>query len=135
MKQFVCRFSGEHGQSVIETWTEDQIIDYFYTYWATNRLHNDSKADISRENCIKEWCGMHLAEEVPMQRENLNTIELKEKHYYFVLDEAGEFVEIYMPDNDPDAFVPENVVKVVSIITESRKSTLDLSHDNLIDKR
>lgn len=65
----------------------------------------------------------------------MTQIELKDDHYCFVLDSTGEFVEIYMPDNNPDAYVPDNVVRIVQMIADANKSTLDLSHDALIDKR
>jgi len=61
MKHWSIAFPGEFGQDVVETWTEDQIIKSYYTYWSTKMLENNHKAEISRERCIEDWCTVHWA--------------------------------------------------------------------------
>ena len=56
-------FPGEHGQHVQETWNEDQIIKSYYTYWVGKMLENCVRGEISRENCIEDWCMVHWAVE------------------------------------------------------------------------
>jgi hypothetical protein len=48
---------------VQETLSEDQIIQTYYTYWATNMIQNVKDADISRERCIEDWVVVHWAQE------------------------------------------------------------------------
>ena len=55
-------FPGEHGQHVQETWSEDQIIKSYYTYWSTKMIQA-GKDDISREHCIDDWCVVHWAQQ------------------------------------------------------------------------
>lgn len=52
----------------------------------------------------------------------MTQIELKDDHYCFVLDPTGEFVEIYLPENDPEASVPDNVVKIVQMIADGKRN-------------
>lgn len=62
MKYWTIAFPGEFGQHVVETWSEDQIIKSYYTYWATKMIKNHSNGDvISREQCIEDWCTVHWA--------------------------------------------------------------------------
>ena len=63
MKYWTIVFPGEFGQHVQETWSEDQIIKAYYTYWSTKMIQNVENADLSRENCIADWTVVHWAQE------------------------------------------------------------------------
>jgi hypothetical protein len=63
MKYWTIVFPGEFGQHVQETWSEDQIIKSYYTYWSTKMIQNVVDPDLSRENCIADWCVVHWAVE------------------------------------------------------------------------
>ena len=63
MKYWTIVFEGEYGQTVAETWSEDQIIESYYKYWSTSILINNPKADISKERCIQDWVIVHWAVE------------------------------------------------------------------------
>ena len=43
MKYWTIVFPGEFGQHVQETWSEDQIIKAYYTYWSTKMIQNVEK--------------------------------------------------------------------------------------------
>ncbi len=62
MKYWTIVFPGEFGQHVQETWTEDQILDSYYTYWCMKMVQAGCHADlISREACIDDWVVVHWA--------------------------------------------------------------------------
>lgn len=61
MKYWTIAFPGEFGQHVIETWSEDQIIKSYYTYWATKMIENSKGDMVTRERCIEDWCTVHWA--------------------------------------------------------------------------
>jgi len=63
MKYWTIVFPGEFSQTVRETWSEDQIIESYYTYWSTKMIQAGKGDDISRENCIDDWCVIHWAVE------------------------------------------------------------------------
>lgn len=62
MKYWTICYPGELGQHVQETFSEDQIIESYYSYWANRCLNAlvDSK-EINKENCIRDWCTVHWA--------------------------------------------------------------------------
>ena len=62
MKYWTIVFPGEYDQTVAETWSEDQIIESYYKYWSAKMIQN-SKTDLSRENCIEDWVIVHWAVE------------------------------------------------------------------------
>lgn len=65
MKSYTIVFPGEYGQAVQETWTENQIINYYFKYWSQRMIMaGKPEIDISRENCINDWCVVHWAQEV-----------------------------------------------------------------------
>jgi len=63
MKYYTIAFPGEFGQHVQETWTEDQIIKSYYTYWSTKMIQAGINDEISLERCIEDWCVVHWAAE------------------------------------------------------------------------
>ena len=63
MKYWTIAFPGEFGQHVVETWSEDQIIKSYYSYWSQKMIMNVPNADLSREKCIDDWCVVHWAVE------------------------------------------------------------------------
>lgn len=64
VKYWTIVFPGEHGQHVQETWSEDQIIKSYYSYWAQRMIMNHSNGDIlGRERCIEDWIVVHWAVE------------------------------------------------------------------------
>ena len=62
MKYWTIVFEGEYGQTVAETWSEDQIIEANYIGWSVRMIQN-SQTDLSRENCIEDWVIVHWAVE------------------------------------------------------------------------
>jgi hydrogenase maturation factor len=63
VKYYTIAFPGDCGQHVEETWSEDQIIKSYYTYWSQKMIENVKQADISRENCIADWVVVHWGQE------------------------------------------------------------------------
>ena len=63
MKYWTIAFPGEYGQHVVETWSEDQIMESYYMYWCGKMIQNVPNPDLSRENCIYDWCVVHWAVE------------------------------------------------------------------------
>jgi hypothetical protein len=61
MKYWTIVFPGEFEQHVQETWSEDQIIKSYYTYWSTKMIQNVKDADLSRDKCIEDWIVIHWA--------------------------------------------------------------------------
>lgn len=61
MKYYTIVFPGEFGQQVQETWSVDQILKSYYTYWATKMIENNKYAAISENTCIEDWCVVHWA--------------------------------------------------------------------------
>lgn len=61
MKYWTIAFPGEFGQHVVETWSEEQIIKSYYTYWAGKMLENVKNPDLDKESCIDDWVTVHWA--------------------------------------------------------------------------
>ena len=63
-KYWTIVFPGEHGQHVQETWSEDQILEYYWQYWYVRMVEKNQDADLlTTENCIQDWCIGHWAVE------------------------------------------------------------------------
>lgn len=63
MKYWTIVFPGELGQHVQETWSEEQILKSYWTYWYT-KMVQAGKADIATtELCIDDWTVVHWAME------------------------------------------------------------------------
>ena len=65
MKYWTIAFPGEFGQHVTETWSEDQIIKSYYTYWCGKMIQNVPNPDLDPTKCIEDWCADHWAVQVP----------------------------------------------------------------------
>jgi hypothetical protein len=63
VKYWTIVFPGEQGQHVQETWSEEQILKYFYTYWSTKMIEAGKGDDISKESCLDDWITVHWATE------------------------------------------------------------------------
>lgn len=61
-KYYTICFPGKYGQSVVETWSEDQIIDSYYEYWCQEMKRKIDNPYLSRELCIEDWCVLHWAD-------------------------------------------------------------------------
>lgn len=75
MKYYTISFPGEHGQHVTETWSEDQIIESYYTYWCGKMIQNVKDPDLSRDNCIADWLVIHWGIETDQWGNNLEKTE------------------------------------------------------------
>ena len=64
MKWYSITFPGEFGQDVVETWSEDQIIEAYYSYWTQKMIIANKGHEVTRERCIEDWCTVHWAIEV-----------------------------------------------------------------------
>jgi hypothetical protein len=65
MKYYQITFPGEFGQDVVETWSEEQILNSYYLYWTGKMIQNVDNPDLDPMNCIEDWCITHWAMEVP----------------------------------------------------------------------
>lgn len=63
MKYWTIAFPGEFGQHVEETWSEDQIIKCYWTYWYTKMVKAGKGDMATTERCIEDWCTVHWAAE------------------------------------------------------------------------
>lgn len=75
MKYWTIVFPGEFGQHVQETWSEDQIIKSYYTYWYGKMVQANKHELISRELCIDDWCTIHWAMETDEFGNKVNSYE------------------------------------------------------------
>ena len=48
------------------------------------------------------------------------TIELQPNHTAFILDEKGELIELYMPDQTEEQEVPSKIVDILNILLDER---------------
>lgn len=63
MKYWTIVFPGECGQHVQETWTEEQILKSYYSYWFHKMCEVNKHDLISNERCIEDWVTVHWAME------------------------------------------------------------------------
>lgn len=65
MRYYTISFPGEFGQHVVETWSEEQILASYLSYWTSKMLekYQAPHPDITQENCISDWCAVHWATE------------------------------------------------------------------------
>jgi len=63
MKYWTIVFNGEFDQYVQETWSEDQIIKSYYSYWSQKMIMAGLADDISTQRCIEDWAVVHWAQE------------------------------------------------------------------------
>lgn len=63
MKYYTISFPGEHGQHVVETWSQEQILKSYYTYWNKKMFESGNADQVSEENCIQDWIVVHYAYE------------------------------------------------------------------------
>ena len=64
MRYWMICYPGEHGQHVQETFSEEQIIKSYYSYWIHKMVEANKHELITEENCIEDWKIVHWAEEV-----------------------------------------------------------------------
>ena len=57
-------YPDEDGGIIIETLTEDEIIEQYFPYWSGKMTETGHAHMISRELCIEDWCTVHWAEKV-----------------------------------------------------------------------
>lgn len=60
-KYWTIAYPGERGQDITETFSEDQIIDSYYSSWANRMLERSLWDKISKERCIADWTTVHWA--------------------------------------------------------------------------
>lgn len=63
MRYWTIVFPGEHGQHVQETWSEDQILKSYYSYWFHKMCEANMHSIISNDLCIVDWITIHWAME------------------------------------------------------------------------
>ena len=63
MKYYTIAFPGEFGQHVVETWSEEQILKSYSSYWYHKMCESNQHHLISNELCIEDWCTVHWAYE------------------------------------------------------------------------
>lgn len=65
MRYYLISFPGEYGQHVDETWSEEQILKAYYTYWCGKMVQNVPNPNLDKEECLQDWITVHWAVEVP----------------------------------------------------------------------
>ncbi len=60
-KYWTIAFPGEHGQNVVETWSEEQILKSYYAYWTHKMCEANKHDEINEEACIEDWVVTHWA--------------------------------------------------------------------------
>lgn len=75
MKYWTICYPGEVGQHVQETYSEDQIIKSYYTYWFHKMVEANKHDLISNERCIEDWCTVHWAEETGPFGEKIESVK------------------------------------------------------------
>jgi hypothetical protein len=65
MKSYQTCYPNSEGDPIYETMTEDQIIEFYWTYWSSQmRKVGRPEEMITRENCIEDFVIIHWAWEV-----------------------------------------------------------------------
>lgn len=62
LKYWTICFPGEHGQNVIETWSDQQILDSYWDYWCERMEKAGKDPEVHTfQDCIDDWCVGHWA--------------------------------------------------------------------------
>lgn len=61
MKYWTIAFPGEFGQNVVETWSEEQIIESYYPMWKGKMIAVGKGDEATTERCIEDWTVVHWA--------------------------------------------------------------------------
>jgi hypothetical protein len=61
MKYWTISFPGDHGQHVVETWSEPQILSSYMPYWISKMNEVGKQNEISSDRCIEDWTVIHWA--------------------------------------------------------------------------
>lgn len=60
-KYYTISFPGEYGQHVVETWSQEQILKSYYTYWNRKMFQSGNSDQVSEQACIDDWIVIHHA--------------------------------------------------------------------------
>ena len=64
MKYWTTTFPGEFGQHVVETWSEEQILESYWDYWCKRMTEVGKDPEVHTfKDCIDDWCTIHWAVE------------------------------------------------------------------------
>lgn len=67
MKYYTIAYPGASGKHVIETLSEDEIIEQYYPYWESRMIEKYGQEEFdktwSKKDCIDDWVVIHWATE------------------------------------------------------------------------
>lgn len=67
-----CEPVDKTSEAVWQVWSDDAILDYYWTRWCEIMHVAGRESQISKNNCITDWVATHWA--VPATYENLQKI-------------------------------------------------------------
>lgn len=73
MKYWTICYPGEHGQHVQETFTEQQILKSYFTYWVHKMCEANKHELIGDQRCIDDWITVHWAAETDQWGNKIET--------------------------------------------------------------
>ena len=67
MKYYTTCYPDENGDNVIETLSEQEILNDYWDYWYGKMCEKFGKETVdsqySKQDCIEDWCVVHWAAE------------------------------------------------------------------------
>lgn len=65
MKYWCIGYPDENGNDVVETLSEDEILEQYYDYWSTQMIKKFGQEvfekDWCKQDCIDDWVHIHWA--------------------------------------------------------------------------
>lgn len=64
MRFFYFYEQNENGTSRRVSWSEEEVLDFYFSYWSNQMRFARKEKEISKEKCIEEWKAIYCAKEV-----------------------------------------------------------------------
>jgi hypothetical protein len=65
MKYWSIAYPGGNGEDVVETLSEDEIIEYYYPHWEKKMIEKYGQEEFdktwSKKECLEDWVITHWA--------------------------------------------------------------------------
>ena len=71
MKKYIYEEPDKDGNNIKVIKTEEEILENYWKYWSSIMERLNKHSEITKENCILDWCVVHWAYS---QEENDNDI-------------------------------------------------------------
>jgi hypothetical protein len=65
MKYWSINYPGDSGEDIVETLSEEEILEQYYTYWSGKMIEKYGQKEFektwSTQECIEDWVVVHCA--------------------------------------------------------------------------